>query len=83
LYIIECENGTLYTGITNNMIRRFQQHTSGQGAKYFRRSKPKQLVYQEFGFSRSEASKREVAIKRLTRQQKLRLITDFTIEVGK
>lgn len=74
LYIIECDDGSFYTGITNNMINRFASHNSGKGAKYFRRCKPVQVVYQELALSRSEAAAREYAVKRLTRKQKIDLI---------
>lgn len=74
LYIIECEDGSLYTGVTNNILRRFHQHRSGKGAKYFRRSKPLQLVYQELGYSRQQAQQREYAVKQLTAKQKRQLI---------
>lgn len=75
LYIIEAENGYLYTGITNDLPRRFAQHQQKQGgAKFFNRSAAKQLVYQEAHPDRSSASRREAAIKKLSRQQKQQLI---------
>ncbi|MDD5412189.1 MAG: GIY-YIG nuclease family protein [Methylobacter sp.] len=84
VYIILCTDDTLYTGITNDVARRFNQHVDKQGAKYFRGRQPKQLVYVEPGHDRSSASKREVVIKKLPRLEKLQLlgsdinkITDF------
>jgi len=74
VYIIECDDGSLYTGITNNMIRRFAAHRDGRGAKYFRRCKPLLLVYQELNLSHVAAAQREYHIKRLSRAQKLALI---------
>jgi len=74
LYIIETEGGRLYTGITTDIERRFSQHQSGKGAKYFHIDAPKQVVYRREFENRSVASKEEVRIKRLSRGQKLLLI---------
>ncbi|WP_324768629.1 GIY-YIG nuclease family protein [Pokkaliibacter plantistimulans] len=79
VYIIEAADGSLYTGITNHLLRRWLAHCQGKGAKYLRSRPPKCLVYVELQPDRSMASKREAAIKRLTRQQKLALIqSDLT-----
>jgi len=84
VYIILCTDESLYTGITNDVVRRFNQHADKQGAKYFRGRQPKQLVYVETGHDRSSASKREMDIKKLPRLDKLQLlgsdinkVTDF------
>ena len=74
VYIIKCSDDTLYTGISNDIEKRFQDHLDGNGAKYFRGREPKELVYIEEGHSRSSASKRELEIKKLTRKKKDRLI---------
>jgi putative endonuclease len=74
VYIIETENDRLYTGITNNLEQRFEKHLSGKGAKFFRSDKPKKIVYSEAVKDRSDALKREHAIKKLTRTKKLELI---------
>lgn len=75
VYIIEADNGNLYTGITTDLSRRFQQHqTSKGGARFFHTSQAKRIVYQETQPDRSQASKREAAIKKLSRQAKLALI---------
>jgi putative endonuclease len=74
VYIILCSDDSLYTGISTDIIRRYGQHSTQQGAKYFRGRLPKQLVYSEAGHSRSSASQRECAIKKLSRLQKLQLI---------
>lgn len=75
VYIIEADNGKLYTGITTDVERRFQQHhQQNGGARFFHTSPPRQLLYQEKHPDRSSASKREAAIKKLTRQAKLTLI---------
>jgi len=74
VYIICCSDNTLYTGITIDTARRFDQHCNQQGAKYFRGRRPKALVYIETGHSRRTASQREIAIKKLSRPDKLQLI---------
>jgi putative endonuclease len=75
VYIILCSDNSLYTGISIDVSRRFNQHASGQGAKYFRGRQPKQLVYLEPGHNRSSASKREIDLKKLSRVEKSRIIT--------
>lgn len=73
VYIILCSDDSLYTGITTDVQRRFIQHASGAGAKYFRGRRPLRVVYQEGGHTRVSASRREVAIKALARSEKLAL----------
>ena len=75
VYIILCNDNSLYTGITNDVTKRFNQHAGRQGAKYFRGRQPKQLVYVETGHDRSSAAKREFVIKKLTRLEKIQLLT--------
>ena len=60
VYIIFCTDNTLYTGITVDVSRRYDQHVTGKGAKYFRSRQPEQLVYVEQGHNRSSATKREI-----------------------
>ncbi len=79
VYIIHCSDDTLYTGISTDVERRYAQHASNQGAKYFRGRKPKKLMYQESGFNRSSATKREMAIKKLSRADKFQLIAAQTV----
>jgi len=75
VYIIEACDCRLYTGITNDITRRWQAHSSGKGgAKFFRGRKPKTLCYLEGDHSRSSASRREAAIKKLSRRKKEELI---------
>lgn len=74
VYIILCSDDSLYTGITNNVRRRFEQHANGRGAKYFNGRQPRRLVYLEPGHDRSSASRRELRLKKLSRQQKALLI---------
>ncbi|EQC44700.1 GIY-YIG nuclease family protein [Bacteriovorax sp. Seq25_V] len=74
LYIIETENGKLYTGITTDIERRFNEHAGlKKGAKFTKANPPKRLVYQEEFSNRSLASKREIEIKKLSRQKKIDL----------
>lgn len=72
-YIVRCSDGSLYTGITNDLTRRMLQHNQGKGAKYTKYRNPVVLVYNEQHETRSEASKREYAIKQLTKKEKEKL----------
>ena len=74
VYIILCSDDTLYTGITIDIKRRIKQHTSGLGAKYFRNRTPKEIVFLEPEHNRSSATKREMAIKKLSKIEKTKLI---------
>lgn len=73
VYILQCGDGTLYTGITNDLVKRIAAHEQGLGAKYTRGRAPFNLIYQEQFKNRSDATKRELAIKKLTRHEKLAL----------
>ena len=73
VYILQCRDGTLYTGITDNLPRRLAAHNGGKGAKYTRGRGPVVLVHQESCPDRSAALRREWAIKALSRSQKLAL----------
>ena len=73
LYILECCDGTLYTGITNDLCRRLSEHQTGTGAKYTKGRSPVKLIYTEEYGGRSDASKREVGVKRMSRGDKLLL----------
>ena len=75
VYILRCSDGTLYTGITNDLERRMSEHEAGQGAKYTMGRGPLQLVYQEICQGRGRASRRENDIKKLNRKSKLLLIS--------
>ena len=74
VYILRCADDTLYTGITNDLIRRCDQHNAGTASRYTRSRLPVVLVYQETQATRSLALKRELAIKALSRKQKELLI---------
>jgi putative endonuclease len=73
-YILECADGTYYTGWTTDPERRVKTHNFGQGAKYTRMRRPVKLVYVELQPDRTTAMKRERAIKALSRPQKRKLI---------
>jgi len=75
VYILECSDSTLYTGIALNLSARLQKHNRGKGAKYTRSRLPLVLVYQEPVGNRGDALRREAEIKRLSRQEKRKLIS--------
>lgn len=74
LYMLRCRDGSLYTGITTDVEKRFSQHQCGKGAKYTRGRSPLELVYREECGSHSDALKREYAVKALKREEKMLLI---------
>lgn len=74
VYILECNNGALYTGVTTNVERRFAEHQAGKGARFTRAHPPKKIVYTETCADRSSAQKREAEIKALSRAQKESLL---------
>jgi len=75
VYIIEADDGSYYTGISTDVERRFEEHRGKVcGARFFNGRAPLRIVFQEAGHNRSSASKREFAIKKLSRQQKQQLI---------
>jgi len=73
VYIILCRDGTLYTGITNDVEKRIRKHESGKGAKYTRGRGPFELKYVEEVENKSEALKREYRIKQLSKKEKISL----------
>jgi len=75
VYILECADQTLYTGITNNLERRIAMHENGTGAKYTKGRGPFRLLYDEICENRSVASKREYEIKKMSRAEKFALTT--------
>lgn len=75
VYILKCNDGSLYTGITNRMEHRLAMHNAGKASHYTASKRPVMLLYKEEHLDRSSASKREYEIKQLTREQKLSLIS--------
>jgi predicted GIY-YIG superfamily endonuclease len=74
VYVLRCRDGSLYTGITNDLPKRLKVHAAGKASKYTRSRLPVQLAHHEPRRSRSAALKREAAIKRLPRRAKLELV---------
>ena len=79
-YLLQCDDNTIYAGYTNDLSQRIEAHNNGIGAKYTRSRLPVKLMYYEGFTSKSEALKREAALKRLSRKQKIKLIEDFQID---
>lgn len=77
LYILRCGDGSLYTGITTDVEKRLAVHRSGKGAKYTRGRGPLEIVYREECGDHSTALRREVEIKALSREEKMKLIHSF------
>ena len=73
-YMLRCADGTIYSGYTTDPCRRTAEHNSGRGAKYTRSRRPVELVYQENFATKSEALKREAALKKLVHAEKILLI---------
>ncbi|MEF9971081.1 MAG: GIY-YIG nuclease family protein [Oscillospiraceae bacterium] len=80
VYILRCGDGTLYTGSTDDVARRFAVHQSGKGAKYTRGRAPLTLVYSEELENRGAALRREAEIKGKSRKEKLLLLSGFSAE---
>lgn len=76
-YILECADGTLYAGWTNDLEKRIEAHNSGTGAKYTRSRRPVRLVYYEIWETKQEAMSREYQIKHMSRNEKAALIKFF------
>lgn len=77
VYILRCKDDTLYTGYTTDLTRRIKEHNSKLGAKYTRNRTPVELLYFEIFKTKSQAMKRECEIKKMTREKKLELISNF------
>ena len=74
VYLLRCRDGSLYTGITTDLVRRLASHRAGKGSAYVRARLPVRVVYREPQPDRPAALRREAAIKRLTRAEKLALV---------
>lgn len=79
VYLLRCSDGTLYCGYTDDPERRLRVHNSGKGAKYTMRRLPVTMVYTEAFPDRSSAMRRECAVKKLSREEKLRLIASASV----
>ena len=80
VYILQCPDKTLYTGITTDVARRFKEHQLGVGAQYTRAHGAKKMIYSEGVKTRSAALKREAAIKKMSRAEKLALVRSAGIK---
>ena len=83
VYIVRCCDGSYYTGISTDLVRRMKEHnSSGQGAKYTRPRRPVALVYFETAQSRSTAAQREYRIRKMNPLGKIRLIAEYTAKAA-
>ena len=80
VYILECCDGTLYTGWTNNLEKRIKDHNAGKGAKYTKYRLPCKLVYFQKFETKSEALSQEYKLKRLSRKEKIEMINAFYLK---
>lgn len=83
LYLLECEDGSFYTGITTDVDRRFAEHLDGKGARYTRSHPPRRLLASALVGTRSEALKAELELKALPKAEKLKAILSLTHHSGK
>lgn len=81
VYMLRCKDGSLYTGWTNDLEHRLAMHSSGRGAKYTRGRGPLELVYSEELPDKEAALRRECAIKKLRREQKLALLQNWQTRI--
>ena len=82
-YIVRCRDGTLYTGLTNNLEKRMEAHNSGKGARYTKSRRPVKLVYYEEFETKEEAMSREYAIKHMKKSKKEKLLENLYPAVQK
>lgn len=82
VYILQCSDGSLYTGITNNLELRVKTHNSGRGAKYTKNRLPVRLVYKEYTKDKSQSLRRELEIKKLSRLAKKELINSINLSAS-
>ena len=82
VYILECSDGSFYTGMSNNVEARINTHNASKGAKYTKSRLPVTLVFQENTFTKSESLRREIEIKKLTRKKKMELIDAFNLSTA-
>ncbi len=74
VYVLECDDGSFYTGISNNVEKRFSDHVNGKGGHYTRSHKPIKIIYSEKLASRSQALKKEAQIKSWSRKKKIKFL---------
>ncbi|MCP4652802.1 MAG: GIY-YIG nuclease family protein [Candidatus Omnitrophica bacterium] len=81
VYIVECKDGSLYTGITDNLVRRIKQHNCGHGCRFTKYRKPVMLLYSKECVTKGEALRCELKIKGFKRDRKLELINSSTASI--
>lgn len=79
VYMLRCRDGSLYSGITTDLTRRLNTHNAGKGAKYTRSRLPVTLAYYEKAEDKSQALKREIELKKLSREKKEALVAGFSV----
>ncbi len=79
VYVLQCENGFLYTGYTSSLYERLIEHFSGKGCRFTKANKPLRLVYYEKHSTQKSAMKREISIKKMKREEKLKLASRFSL----
>jgi putative endonuclease len=82
VYILECSDGTLYTGYTTDIDRRIRRHNAGKGSRYTRSRTPVRLAFEQLFRTRGKALKRELQIKRMSRSSKLLLCSGYSLKLG-
>ncbi len=82
VYMLRCADGTLYTGITNDLEKRVRRHNAGRGSRYTRARVPVTLAYAEAAGGKNEALKREMRIKKMSRSAKLLLCSSYSASGG-
>ena len=80
IYMVKCNDGSIYTGISNNLKKRLETHAKGNGSKYVRARLPFRLIYTEECLNRSKAIKREIEIKKLAKKNKELLVKLYNIK---
>jgi putative endonuclease len=79
VYVLQCEHGFLYTGYTSSLYERLTEHFSGKGCRFTKSNKPLKLIYYEKHSTQKSAMKREITIKKMKREEKLKLASKFSL----
>lgn len=82
VYLVRCQDGSLYAGVTTDVVRRLAAHNQGRGARYTRARRPVQLVFVDARLDRSDALRSEIAIKRMSAEQKRALVAAASFDMG-
>jgi putative endonuclease len=79
VYVLQCENGFLYTGYTSSLYKRLTEHFSGKGCRFTKSNKPIKMIYFEKHSTQKSAMKREISIKKMKKEEKLKLALKFSL----